>query len=171
MRQSVIKTFLCFGLGDLMHFKNENQDLLLCTTKSNILESFSFVIEDGGQLCHEHRSSGLIWTEQETHGMASSISWSMTVQSPVAQHVRRKESFLRQNFPALVSQRGTRAVSGGTGIPGTPVLLTAARTGSTWQVWQLTSPWSIRERRMWTHLELSKRMVLHGAGKLYNHPI
>jgi len=34
-------TLLCLGLGDPIHLKNENQDLLLHTTKSTVLESVS----------------------------------------------------------------------------------------------------------------------------------
>lgn len=96
-----------------MHLRNENQDLLVCTTKGKVLESvslstrgkFCFVMEYGVQLCHGHRSSGLMWTEHETPTAALPNSWFMAVQYPVSQHVYRKESYT-SHFPVLIFPRG-----------------------------------------------------------------
>lgn len=49
----MIKFFLCLGHGELIHLRNEKQDLLLCAAKSKGLESArlstlgEFVLENG----------------------------------------------------------------------------------------------------------------------------
>lgn len=76
------------------------------------------------------------------------MSWSTAVQYAISQHVYRKESFIPK-FPSLDSQRGNCVFSIDTAIPDTQVLL--------------TSSWSIPERCVQKHLELSKSYTEQGS--------
>lgn len=114
-----------------------------------LLGYFSFAKEEErGQLCHQHRSPGPTWTEQVTPTTALSMSWSTAVQYAISQHVCRKESFIPK-FPSLDSQRGNWVLSIDTAIPAIQVLL--------------TSSWSIPERCVRKHLELSKSYTEQGS--------
>lgn len=96
----MIKFFLCLGHGELIHLRNEKQDLLLCTAKSKGFES-ARLSTNLGEFVLENGRAALPWAQgfekSKKLPLALSSSCSMAMEYP---------TWHKDSFPGLIFPQG-----------------------------------------------------------------